>query len=530
MLDRYQDFLLESILLESVVVYSDKFKQILKEVDSPVAQAVLDLESMDLDVANNYIDVQDKEQISFIADRKAKELLSQKDKFATYNGGTAFLRHSEGNREIFDLLEYEPVGEATYKPNTGDKGEVLKMIKSPTSDNIYVKMKFEGGISVMNKSCLDFTDINKLPFQQNRQAIRIGRGIRTLLSKTDYKFTDSEIEQFVNKYKSAWDAYNDIFRKFELVSGKDIAHWYSYRNYALIKGTLGSSCMRGVDEEYFNIYVNNPDKCSLLILKSDDDSKIKGRALVWKLDQPEVTFMDRIYTTADSDIELFKQYAYKNGWYHKEHQTSSGDAVLVGQDGIRRESEFVINLKNYRQGRYDNYPYLDTLKYFVQSTGKLSTNSRTPDKITLEDTGGHYSEYNSCDSCGGDGRVDCYECDGEGRVNCGECYSRSQRRSTGSIECENCIGRGDIDCDDCDATGEVDCSTCNGSGEVDGQECSDCSGKGKVECDECSGKGNRECPECDGAGENECAECEGDGRIECGACDGDGRVDCSECS
>lgn len=507
MLNRYSDFLFESILLESIVVYSDKFKELLKEVDSPVATAILDLESKDLDVANNYIDIKDKEQISFIADRKAKELLEQKDKFAIYNGGSGFLKHSEGNREIFELLDYEPVGDSTYHPNSGDRGEVIKMVKSPSSDNIYVKLKFDGGISVMNKTNLRFEDVNKLPFSQNRQFIRVGRGIRALLSKSNYKFSDSEIEQFVNKYKSAWDAYNDIFRKFELVNGEQIAYWYNYRNYKESKGPLGSSCMRAVDEEYFNIYVNNPDKCSLLILKSDDDTKIKGRALVWKLDTPNVTFMDRIYTNHDSDVELFKQYAYKNGWYHKPQQSSSDDSTIMGQDGERKESVLMIRLKTERQGRYDRYPYLDTLKYFVQSTGELSTNRNTSGKITLEDTGGYYSEYNSCDHCGGDGRVDCYECEGDGRVNCGECYSRSARRSTGQVNCENCDGNGEIECSDCDGTG------------MNGEE----------ECSDCSGTGKQLCIDCDGDGSTTCSDCDGDGRITCGNCDGDGRIDCPEC-
>jgi hypothetical protein len=443
MLRKYNDFLFESLILESIVVYSNKFKDILKEIDSPVAKAILDIESKDLDVANNYLDISDKDTISFITDRKAKEILQQKDKFAIFNGGSGFLKHSASNAEIFGLLEYEPVGEKTYHPQNGEKGEVLKKAKSPRSENIYVKIQFPGGLTVVNENNLRYVDVNQLPFQQNRQTIRTGRGVKALLSKSDFKFTDADIEQFVNKYKSACDAMNDIFRKFELVSGDDIANWYDYSNYAEQRGTMGSSCMKAVSPSYFDIYTKNPDKCSLLILKSDDGQKIKGRALVWKLDNPQVTYVDRIYTNNDSDVELFKQYAYSKGWYHKPNQSSSNDYSMVGKEGTKREGNLVVNLKS--DGDYRNYPYLDTLKYFNTSSGKLTTEEMRGygDYITLEDTGGRWIEDEECDNCGGNGRVDCYECDGDGKKTCRECDGDE------TVECGNCDGRGTVDCYDC---------------------------------------------------------------------------------
>jgi len=509
MLRKYNDFLFESLILESIVVYSGKFKDILRKVDSPVAKAILDIETKDLDVANNYLDINDKDTISFITDRKAKEILQQKDKFVVFNGGSGFLKHAATNAEVFGLLEYEPVGEKTYHPQAGERGEVLKKAKSPKSENIYVKVQFPGGLTVVNENNLRYVDVNQLPFQQNRQTIRTGRGVKALLSKSDFKFTDADIEQFVNKYKSAWDAMNDIFRKFELVSGGDIAEWYNHSNYAEQRGTMGSSCMKAVSPSYFDIYVNNPEKCSLLILKTDDDQKIKGRALVWKLDSPQVTYVDRIYTNNDSDVELFKQYAYSKGWYHKPNQSSSNDCTMVGKEGTKREGNLVVNLKNSNEGNYDRYPYLDTLKYFNTSSGKLTTEEMRGygDYITLEDTGGRWIEDEECDNCGGDGRVDCYECDGDGKIECGECYSRSARRSTGLV-----------DCDECSGGGEVDCSDCNGTGQIDGEDCSDCSGKGIISCSDCDGKGEIDCPGCDGNGDRECSECDGDGRLDCPEC------------
>ena len=70
---KYSNFSIWSKLNESEVVYSDKFKNILKKIDSPVAKAILDIESKDLEIANNYIDIADnKNQITFITDRNTK--------------------------------------------------------------------------------------------------------------------------------------------------------------------------------------------------------------------------------------------------------------------------------------------------------------------------------------------------------------------------------------------------------------------------------------------------------------------------
>ena len=59
---------------------------------------------------------------------------------------------------------------------------------------------------------------------------------------------------------------------------------------------------------YFDIYTENTDKVSMIILMSEEDpTKICGRAILW-LDDKRRRFMDRIYTIRNSDILLFKEY------------------------------------------------------------------------------------------------------------------------------------------------------------------------------------------------------------------------------
>jgi hypothetical protein len=322
-----------------------------------------------------------------------------------------------------------------------------------------------------------------------RQSVKVAKGVKSLLKSINIEFSDSQIEYFVNKFKSKVKFIKERF-DFELVKGESIAHWYSLAQYEQgEKGPLGNSCMRSMPSETFGIYTKNPDVVSLLILKSTlDPSKISGRALVWNIgvttaesDYENVgglVFMDRIYCHSDSDVELFRSYAIENGMYYKQHNDSDEDCNLVGKEVTLSDVKLVVNLKkNYNTS--DRFPYMDTLKYLDTDDGELTNDEdRNDDHITLESTDGTYEEC-ECDSCGGSELIDC----------------------------DNCGGSGEFECDDCDGDGELECEECDGSGTIDGEECE----------------------ECDGSGENPCGNCGGDGEVNCDECGGDGSIECPEC-
>ena len=521
-LKKYLDFLLP--INESTIVFSDKFKSILKKIESQVAQRLLEIEGEDIPLTNNYFDVADnKNQISFISDRKAQEILSSAESKKVTHMGGGHLTHVEANNGVFDGLGYTPEGPQTYHPQSNEEGVVESEYTSPTSGNVYCKVVFPGGISVINKRRLIFVDLSKEPFKKSRQPGRVGATIQTILRQSGSEFTNQEVEQFVNKYKSEFDRFNNAFRNFELVSGNTIHHWYQYDNYlyGTSKGQLSNSCMARAPRRWLEIYTDNPDVCQLLILKDDDQTdKIKGRALVWKLSEPSgITYVDRIYTHDDSDLELYKQYIAQQGWYLKKRYTSStDDTTMIAPDGSEvRPKNLEVRVKPIE---YGGYPYLDTLKFYSPSNGSLSTDSSG--EYQLEDTGGGYSNQ-ECDYCGGDGSVECGDCAGSGRLRCDEC-------SRGKIECPDCSATGSTSCGDCNGRGDFECSTCDGSGgDASSEPCSDCDGSGRIKCDDCD-DGRVECGDCSGDGERDCPDCDGDGWNQCNNCDGDGQVSCYECS
>lgn len=457
MVKRYLDFINESVelILESNIIFSPKFNRLLYKMDHPIAKALLDVENKDFPTRSNYFDIElsKNDTVTFIADNKAKEIIGDKE-LVSVTGG-ALTHNMEQNGKLFGELGYTPDGPKAYKPAIDEIGEVIGKVTSKVTGNTYAWVKFENGQGVYNVNRL--IQKTKIPevWLKNRQEIKIGRAVGALLKAANIEsFLQKDIETFVNLYKAAIDKMNDVFSNFEVVNGNDIAKWYNYRNYFERKGTIGSSCMSDVPENYLEIYYANPEQVSLVILRSTDrDDKIVGRALLWTLDNGK-KFMDRIYTIKDSDVDIFREFAKENGWYSKYRNASTPSGEVHGPNGRETiELNVYLNEKNYKY-----YPYLDTLKYFKPNVGLIS-NIHSSDSLLLESTDGDY--IRNCDLCDGSGTVDCGECSGSGFVRCSDCKGRGIiKDGDKEKKCYNCDGEGRISCDECDGDGSIRCPEC----------------------------------------------------------------------
>lgn len=399
MLHKYDDFkfeiLLESLINESKLVFSNKLLNLLGSMpDSNLKKELLDVSSKgaDLNLIQNFFDVSNtsKEEITFIQDRRAQQILGVEDlkyklSSEASNRYLTFNKDANGqykNKIIFDALNFNPDAVPHRNPSGGEVGIILGETESrKTPGKIYVLFKFGEYHAVVNKSVLEpYDDRLDRVWQLTKNPIRIGRAIRSIISAANINSTDKEIEEFVNQYKSSWDIMNDAFLKFDIVKGDDIAYWYNIERYEdRGRSTLGNSCMAEVDSDYFDIYTQNPDVCSLVILYSDrgqivdgkwKSDKIKGRSLLWKTTDGDM-LMDRIYYNYDSDIELFKQFAERNGFWCKEDQDSSTDfdAVLGSQ---RKSVNYSVKLTH---AEFDRYPYVDTLCFIDIDSGLISNDS-----------------------------------------------------------------------------------------------------------------------------------------------------------
>lgn len=361
MIYKYTEFILEKLILESNVIYSSKFRKILSRMkDNRIAEELLNIENKDLDVIANFFDVKvdNDNVVTFTPDRVAQQILNEKKDVYRYIGGRGgwLTNNLATNGTIFGILGFVPKTGEVYRPNNTELGEIVSMYKSEKSGKTWCYVKFQGGEGVYNFEKLQKVeqDTEKIIFTKSRQEIRTGRAVRLLLQANGVTCTDSEIEQFVNSFRSILSLMNDVFSRFEIVEGDDLGFWYNRKNYLHPhKGTLGSSCQAVGRLDWLEIYIKNPDTVKLLILRSDEDlDKIIGRALLWKLEDGS-TLMDYPYTSNDSDYKVFQEYAKSKGWKSVEED----------------DGEFVAYLN---PGEFDKYPSVDNMNNWDPKTGKIS--------------------------------------------------------------------------------------------------------------------------------------------------------------
>ena len=353
------DLLFESLINETYVYYVKDFKDVLNKLSkqSEIAKDLIDLEYRDVKNDMTFISLSDRE--GYISGSTLRNLKKNVEKSFTDWGKENNLG-DERTKQILDIMLSKI-----------DKGETTQTDVNHIFNEYDLKSK-------------------------SRNDVKLGRLVNALLPG---KYTSKDIEEFTNKFKAALLKQGE---HFEEVSGEDINHWYSADNYKEMSGTLGNSCMAR-KSGLFKIYTENPDVCKLLILVDEDD-KLIGRALVWKLSSIKIYgkdpvqdswFMDRQYTIKDSDVEKFKNYAKEKGWIYKSHNNhhSYSNVTIEGEE---KNATLEVQVKATNYGRY---PYMDTFKRFDPNEGILYNDDDTDEsyegQYILNDTGGGYEEIAS---------------------------------------------------------------------------------------------------------------------------------------
>jgi hypothetical protein len=353
MLKRYEkfisDLLLENIINESYIYYSPPLAKTLNRIDNEIAKDLISIESTDIKPDITFVDIDNEGYLSFTTARNASNNLEKN------------------------------------WPRKSEIGTLDKWFKKALSgydlDVIWSKYDRNRDIeSVYNRS---------------RNSIKLGKFINKVFPG---KYTDKEIEEFVNIFKSK----QSPIEKFELIEGDLIKFWYKSENYSEIKGQLGNSCMKDSDSEIFEIYSKNPEVCKMLILL--EDNKLIGRSLIWKLNtiksygrefKEDIYFMDRQYTIKESDVNKFRSYAKENDWIYKTNNNHhSLENVTYNSEEFR--AEMTVSIKNLS---YSKFPYMDTFRRYSRENGSVSLiNDDNGDKegdFILAQTDGGYTEVES---------------------------------------------------------------------------------------------------------------------------------------
>jgi len=315
------------------------------------------------------------------------------------------------SNKVPDLIEPELV-HGEYHPEQGvetDKyGREVKVMKGGYYDYIqnYKNPWISDAGHVIDLHDQQFKSKDHPVWSKFRAETTIGRFVNTIFPKkyvANMKRADldkmdkpEDVESFVNMFIATVEAHSKILK---FVDGEQIKHYYSSDRYAKAGGTLGGSCMNSPSKgKYLEIYVNNPDTVRMLVLYPEDvRDKIIGRALVWKLDEPNGrTYMDRIYTANDSDQYLFIEYAKTKGWLYKSSQAYGWEYDIVdGQSGSRKRVPMKVQMKS--DVDYAYWPYFDTFQFYKAKTG-VGTNDgdnveRDDNWYYMVDPSGGYNNY-----------------------------------------------------------------------------------------------------------------------------------------
>lgn len=387
---KYNNFLLESLLLESQFIIEDNFREVITQIkhenfgniEGKVAEFILSVVGEELDLVYNYINdttkpglvsfiPEDKIDFSQVAIDRSRVIRPDRNDNLIKAYGIPFkglINDLHGTVNDFKLLKVIDSDGKMINDKYRVKGHYFYYLQNNKEPEKFVAVYREAKSGNMAK--VVFANIP----ETRRSEVKLGRFVNKLIdiySKSDvlknstdsdydvpfFDFTASDIEKFVNAYTAKVLFEQNALDRFKVVSGKEIRKWYDEKNYSSTNGggQLNSSCMRHSRcQKYFDIYVDNPKVCQLLILMDNTGKKILGRALLWKTETGN--FMDRIYTEKDNYMKLFKQWGEQNNYDMKSYNYNYSNAIIV----------------HVKPKIYAYYPYMDTLYVYAPVKGILS--------------------------------------------------------------------------------------------------------------------------------------------------------------
>lgn len=377
MINNYNDFILESklyqLLLESNLQYLDKFFTILRELEDNSDKGVAEIASnilylnnkKDLPILPNYIDIdEDPGKISFYPDNKVQ----YSDIVELVKNSTGYYRTVSIKHQIIKNLKIptDNVMNTKFESNHTNIPNKWRILNTYKSGDLYTFYLIEN-VELENYRLIvyDLEDefgltqaFRQIPIMPKspRASVKIGKFVNKALDiyykdKFNLRPKASTVEKFNNAFAAAVLYHKNMTKNFEIVKGESIKHWYLFKSYSNNDSQLGSSCMRHhTCQDFFSIYIENPDVCQLLILKDNTGEKIIGRALLWT-DTDGKKWMDRIYCNKDSYMKIFEKYAKDNRYENIYNKIKAGEKINVK-----------VKIKNKDYGKY---PFIDAFSTYI---------------------------------------------------------------------------------------------------------------------------------------------------------------------
>jgi len=399
-INKYENFLLESVIneliLEANISFNRDFMEVLGDMEtgfndpvSKICEVLLKIvkSERDLNISQNNIGLSNEvDKVTFVPEDKLENATIRLLPGTVVNGGGelhTIQKEAKLPEEGMVFIQPENFLENNIM-NSWKLVKTINMATVPDSKFNYYILYYLQNVDDSTKFITTYKHRDRFtnPFEyilpeNTIGKIKIGRYINRLLDLylgddpiERRRYTASDVEKFVNKFIGLMEYKQNALDYFRIITGGEIKHWYLSDNYSGQTGQLGQSCMRHkICQEFFDIYLDNPNVCQLLIFVDMND-KLLGRALLWKLEDGS-KFMDRIYTTRDSNIDLFVKWGKENG-YTKHYERTSNNNLSVK-----------VEPKDYAQ-----YPFMDTFKYYKPEDGILSNKQLEKPYLELQQSNG----------------------------------------------------------------------------------------------------------------------------------------------
>lgn len=432
MISPYYDFILEQLLLEAKMSFSNDFRDILINMKSPLADEILKLNNKEVDINTNYIEVTGKEDvISFKPENSKNDKRSEikVGRFAKRLLDKAGIQTTDRDIEIF----------------VNDFKSELKIVKGGGFENIVVvtgddiKFGYDGdnydsgeggsllGSCMRYKKCQNYLELyTRNPNQvsliilKNKDRVK-GRALL---------WTDTQGRKFMDRAYTIADSDELLFVKFAEKNGYLYKEQQDNSEYTNIIGTAGVALEDG--------------KITVLLENHGDFSYYPY-------------------------LDTLKYYSPYEG--------------LISND---ENIDYTCKLEDTDGGNGS----CDT----CGGSSTIECSSCNGDgNINCDECGGDGDK--NCSNCSGEGDFDCHNCDGAGEEECSTCdgSGKENEGEEDESDCTDCDGKGKTDCSTCDGSSKVECDECDGRGT---ENCDNCGGSGNYDCYNCEGNGTEDCHVC----------------------------------
>ena len=306
--------------------------------------------------------------------------------------------------KVIDIIDKLPIDSTCELKRAKDAEEIRKLnATTRTLRNTNFFVDTTRNYTINSKGQMTYTPKGKITIMKrdeedgasiwtttNRQEMKYGKAIRQIYCRKYLPpISDTMVQTISQKLKAIYTFDAEIV----VVDGKDIQKYYHHSAYnnTMRTESLQNSCMRHSScEDFFALYVDNPNKVQMAIAKTPDG--IIGRALMWTTDNG-TKIMDRIYGN-EITINAIKNYAHQWGYMHKRVQSYHNDTEFVSPIGEAVDSTYEITLNN----KGNLFPYMDTFKYTmdIESSEIIITNNSDSDDYVLDSTEGGPGNLTQC--------------------------------------------------------------------------------------------------------------------------------------